>query len=113
MLIYNDLSDWLLLGHLDLFCGSVVEGAVVAVTHHHVECSPVAMEDDTDHLVVVVELLLRWVLVVLYSFNFLWSNMRGESIAKKCWRIDRSLWLSYDNWNRGIGFDNVRRLQGG
>lgn len=102
-----------MLGHLDLSLFRVFEGAVVAVTHHHVKLRFSIALDDTDHLVVVVELLLRWVLMVQYSFNFVWANMRGESIAKKCWRIDRSLWLSYDYWSRGIGFDNVRRLQGG
>ena len=51
------------------------------------------MEDDTDHLVFVVELLLRWVLVVLYSFYVSFSDMRGKSLIKHSGNRDEHLWL--------------------
>ncbi len=56
---------------------------MLAVTHHHVEVSMVSVENDPDDVIVVVELLRRWVLVVLHSLNFfgsdMWSQFRIEN----------------------------------
>ncbi len=40
---------------------------MLAVTHHHVEVGAVPVVNDPDDVIVVVELLRRWVFVVLHS----------------------------------------------
>ncbi len=83
-LIYNDLSDcFLRLVHLYLLLVCVFESAVLAVTHHHDEVGIERVVNDPDDVIVVVELLCRWVFVVLHSFNQIgfdmWSQFRIEN----------------------------------
>ena len=56
---------------------------MLTVTHHHVKVGMVSVENDPDDVIVVVELLRRWVLVVLHSFNMfgsdMWSQFRIEN----------------------------------
>ena len=52
---------------------------MLSIAHHHVEVGIVLMIQNADHLVVKVQFILGRVLVVLNSFDVLWSDMRSES----------------------------------
>lgn len=66
-LVNNDLSDWLLLDHLNFLLVSILDGAVISIAHHNVEVGVIFIVDDSHDLVVVAEGIIRWVLVVLNS----------------------------------------------
>ncbi len=78
-MVDDNLSYRLLLRHLDLFLVVILNSPVLAITHHYVEIGKVFIVNYSNHLVVVVQFMFRWVLVVLDTAYFIWLYMCGKS----------------------------------